>query len=300
VKLRPGNAQHQGARETQQDSFGFSDLDDHQFVAHAGLLGVVADGMGGMAHGGAAGAIAVRTLLQEYAAKSGGEPIPDALLRALRRANDAVVDMAREAGTPDEVGTTAAVIVVHDATLHWIAAGDTRIYLCREGRLTQVNPDHIYAAELDAKAAAGTISEAEAHDDPDRNALTSHLGTARIRQIDRSMRPLPLFEGDRVLVCSDGVYRALSADEMAAPLADNPQRACETLVARVHAKQLERQDNMTAIVIALDGDQVTTGTASGAAEASTMIMPSLATTPAPAAAPARPAPDAREPETRRP
>jgi PPM family protein phosphatase len=259
VKLRPGNAQHQGARETQQDSFGFSDLDDRPFVAHAGLLGIVADGMGGMAHGGAAGATAVRTLLQEYAAKSSDESIPDALLRALRRANDAVVDLAHDAGTPDDVGTTAAVVVVHDATLHWIAAGDTRIYLYRDGRLTQVNPDHIYGAELDAKAAAGSISRAEAADDPDRSALTSHLGTERIRQIDRSIRALPLLEGDRVLVCSDGVYRALSADEMAAPLADNPQRACETLISRVNAKKLERQDNMTAIVIALDGDHVITG-----------------------------------------
>jgi protein phosphatase len=260
VKLRPGNAQHQGARETQQDSFGFSDLDDRPFVAHAGLLGVVADGMGGMAHGGAAGMTAVRTLLQEYAAKTADESIPDALLRSLRLANDAVVDMARQAGTPDEVGTTAAVVVVHDAALHWIAAGDTRIYVCRDGRLTQVNPDHVYGAELDAKVAAGEISASAAADDPDRAALTSHLGMARVRIIDRSLRPLPLLEGDRVLVCSDGVYRALTLDEMAAPLTDNPQRACETLVARVHAKRLDRQDNMTAIIIALDGDHVATGT----------------------------------------
>jgi protein phosphatase len=259
MKLRPGNAQHQGARETQQDSFGFSDLDDRPFVAHAGLLGVVADGMGGMAHGGPAGVTAVRTLLQEYAAKPPQESIPESLLRALRRANDAVVEMARAVGTPDDVGTTAAVVVVHDAALHWIAAGDTRIYLCREGKLTQVNPAHIYAAELSAKAAQGLISQREADEDPDRNALTSHLGMQQIARIDRSVRPLPLFEGDRVLVCSDGVYRALSAEEMAGPLTDNPQRACETLVARVNAKRFEHQDNMTAIVIAMDGDHVITG-----------------------------------------
>src|SRR5262249_24099396 len=107
--------------------------------------------------------------------------------------------------------------------------------------------------------AQGLIRQADADDDPDRNALTSHLGTETIRQIDRSVRPLPLLEGDRVLVCSDGVYRALSSDEMAAPLTDNPQRACETLITRVNAKRLDRQDNMTAIVIAVDGDHVITG-----------------------------------------
>jgi len=270
VKLRPGNAQHQGARDSQQDSFGFSDLDDRPFVSHAGLLGVVADGMGGMAHGGAASVTAVRTLLQEYAAKAPEESIPEALLRSIQLANDAVVTMAREAGMPDEVGTTAAVVVVHDEALYWIAAGDTRIYVCRDGRLTQVNPDHIYAAELDAKVAAGEISAAEAADDPDRAALTSHLGMERIRQIDRNPRPLPLCEGDRVLVVSDGVYRALTPDEMAAPLADNPQRACETLIARVHARHIDRQDNMTAIIIAVDGDDVATsagmGTGTGGAD----------------------------------
>jgi PPM family protein phosphatase len=258
VKLRPGNAQHQGAREAQQDSFGFSDLDDRPFVAHAGLLGVVCDGMGGMAHGGAAGVTAVRTLLQAYAAKDPHESIPDALRRALQAANAAVVDVAREAGMPDGVGTTAAVVVVHDGMLHWIAAGDTRIYVWRAGRLTQVNLDHIYGAELDAKAAAGEISRAAAVDDPDRQALTSHLGMERIASIDGSVRPLPLFEGDRVLVCSDGVYRALTLMEMAAPLGGNPQRACETLIARVEAKRLEKQDNMTAIVIGIDGDEVKT------------------------------------------
>jgi protein phosphatase len=293
VKLRPGNAQHQGARETQQDSFGFSDLEDRPFVAHAGLLGVVADGMGGMAHGGAAGAAAVRALLQEYAGKRPDESIPAALLGVLRRANEAVVDLARAAGTPDDVGTTAAVVVVHDATLHWIAAGDTRIYMYRDGRVTQVNADHIYAAELDAKAAQGRISQTEADDDPDRNALTSHLGTESIRHVDRSVRPFPLIEGDRVLVCSDGVYRALSHDEMAGPLSDNPQRACETLIARVNAKRLDRQDNMTAIVIALDGDHVITGSTETIAGSDT---PAVST---PHRTPARPERD-RDEETKRP
>lgn len=258
MTIRPGNAQHQGARESQQDSFGFSDLDDRPFVAHAGFLGMVADGMGGMAHGGAAGAVAVHAVLHEYASKTPDESIPEALLRSLRRANEAVIEFAREAGSPDEVGTTAAIIVVHDATLHWIAAGDTRVYLWRGGRLTQVTADHVYAAALDAKVAAGRLREDEAREDRDRDALTSHLGLARVPAIDRSVRPFPLFEGDRVLVCSDGVYRALSTEDMAALLSGNPQRACETLISRVAARQLERQDNMTAIVIALDDDRVRT------------------------------------------
>ena len=256
MKIRPGNAQHQGSREAQQDSFGFSDLDDAAFVAHAGFLGVVADGMGGMAHGGAAGATAVRALLDAYAAKRPDEPLTAALLRALHHANDAVVALARDTNGVGDVGTTAAVAVVHDAALHWIAAGDSRVYLWRAGRLTQVNADHVYAADLDVKVVKGQISEEEARDDPDRDALTSHLGMTPVRHIDRNLDPHPLFDGDRVLICSDGLYRALALDEIAASLAGNPQRACETLIERAVAKGHPRQDNMTVIVIGLDGDGV--------------------------------------------
>ena len=133
--------------------------------------------------------------------------------------------------------------VVHDAALHWIAAGDSRVYLWRAGRLTQVNADHVYAADLDVKVVKGQISEEEAREDPDRDALTSHLGMTPLRHIDRNLDPHPLFEGDRVLICSDGLYRALALDEIAAPLAGNPQRACETLVERAVAKGHPRQDN---------------------------------------------------------
>ena len=146
--------------------------------------------------------------------------------------------------------------MVHEAALHWIAAGDSRVYLWRAGRLTQVTADHVYAADLDAKIAGGQISEQAARDDPDRDALTSHLGTPSLRRIDRSLEPYPLLEGDRVLICSDGLYRALDLDELAAPLAGAPQRACETLVELALAKSHPRQDNLTAIVIGVDADGV--------------------------------------------
>jgi serine/threonine protein phosphatase PrpC len=273
--VRPGNAQHQGAREAQQDSFAFSDPDAHGFTAHAGLLGIVADGMGGMAHGGAAGAAAVRALLDAYGAKSPGESIAAALQRAMHAANEAVVALARAIGEPDDVGTTAAVIVVHEATLQWASVGDSRVYLWRGGRLVQVTADHVYAADLDAKVAAGRMTLEEAAEDPDRESLTSHLGSAHLRAIDRSVRPLPLFEGDRVLVCSDGLYRALTPEELSAPLAGNPQRACETLVERALAKRHDRQDNLTVIVIGLDADGVTTDTTGtmGTTRRTSMLTP---------------------------
>lgn len=256
MRLRPGNAQHPGARDAQQDSFGFSDLADQPFTAHAGLLGAVADGMGGLEQGGAASARAIRTLLASYAAKAPHEPIDAALRRALDDANRAVLDVAAATPGARAPGTTLAVAVVHYGGLHWLSVGDSRIYVAREGTLAQVTVDHTYATELDAKVLAGTLGLDAALADPDRDALTSHLGMPHLPLVDGSAQPLPLQARDRVLVCSDGLYRALTEAEMCADLFDNPQRACEALVARALGKALPHQDNVTALVIGLDADDV--------------------------------------------
>jgi protein phosphatase len=254
MMLRPGNAQDQGARDAQQDSFAFSDLDDRAFVSHGGVLAVIADGMGGLAHGGAAGALAVKAFLERYQEKTRDESIPHALAAALEQANRVVVELARSAGELGNVGATLTAAVVDGERLHWVSIGDSRVYLYRAGHVTQVTHDHVYAAELDARVAAGQLSAAVAEADRDRDALTSHLGKAVLSTIDRSERPLPLESGDRVLLCTDGLYRALSPEELAPPLAGGAQRGCETLVAQALAKGLPQQDNVTALALALGGD----------------------------------------------
>jgi PPM family protein phosphatase len=262
VKTRPGNAQHQGARDAQQDSFAFSDLDDRAFVSHAGVLALVADGMGGLAHGGAAGALAVKAFLERYQEKRADESIARALGAALDRANLAVVELAREAGEMGNVGATLTAAVVHGGRLHWVSVGDSRVYLYRHRRLAQVTHDHVYGAELDAKVVAGELSAEAAQNDRDREALTSHLGKPSLGRVDRSERPLPLRDGDRILLCTDGLYRALSTDEIAAPLASGAQRACELLVERTLGKALPQQDNVTVLALALGEAGTSASTAS--------------------------------------
>ncbi len=93
-----GNAQHIGARASQQDAFGFSDPANEAFVRHGGFCAVLCDGMGGMSHGDAASRLAVRTFLAEYGGKAETESIPDAMLRSLRSANAAVYAEASAAG----------------------------------------------------------------------------------------------------------------------------------------------------------------------------------------------------------
>lgn len=261
MKVVPGNAQHIGSRETQQDDFGFTDLDDRDFTAHAGVLAVLTDGMGGLAMGAEASRLAKRTMLDEYQAKAAKEAVPQALERALRAANNAVFQIARKAGLEGDVGTTMVAAVVRGADLYWVSVGDSRIYLCRDGQLTQLTTDHVYSRQLAGEVAKGRMSKEEAAGHPDRDALTSFLGLEEIEEIDRNVRSFPLQPGDRILLCSDGLYRALSAEEIAERLADDPQNAAESLVERAVSKERRYQDNLTVAILACELDAAFTKTA---------------------------------------
>jgi protein phosphatase len=249
MRVIPGNAQAVGSRQEQQDAFGFTDIDDATFVAHGGVLAVVADGMGGMVMGGQASQRAVDTLLQAYAEKVPDETIPEALMRSLRAANTAVVQLAAEANLEGDVGTTGVAAVIHQGQLHWVSVGDSRLYLFRQGMLTQLTTDHAFAAELAKAVQDGMISQEEAEHHPERRSLTSYLGQSLLAKIDSNATPFPLQAGDRVLLCSDGLYGTLDPTEMTTRLTDEPQPAAEALVAAALKKQQLHQDNITAVVM---------------------------------------------------
>ena len=248
----PGNAQHIGARREQQDDFGFSDLDDCNFISHGGVLAIVADGMGGLAMGRDASRLAKQTMLEEYEAKAPEESIPEALRRALEAANSAVYELSRQTGQEGEVGTTLVAAVIKDHDLYWVSVGDSRIYLYRQEELCQLTTDHDYARELARMAEAGRITWEEASRDPNRRALTSYLGLPHLAEVDHCTQPVPLEEGDRILLCSDGLYGSLATGEMAALLETNAQESAELLIEAALTKQKASQDNLTVAILACE------------------------------------------------
>ena len=252
MRIIPGNAQNIGTRKEQQDDFGFSDIDNAKFISHGGVIAVLTDGMGGLEMGREASRTAVRAMRNAYEAKSPEESIPRALDRALHLANKAVFEMAQKAGLEEDVGTTLVAAVVHQDALHWISVGDSRIYLFRKGQLTRLTTDHVYARELDKEIVSGNISRQEAESNPDRDALTSYLGSPEIKEIDRNVNEFLLEPGDRILLCSDGLYRALSEQEMAQILGGHPQDDAESLVRNALSKKLPHQDNLTIAILACD------------------------------------------------
>lgn len=256
---RFGNAQHIGARQQQQDSFGFSDSADDSFSAHAGFLAVVADGMGGLAHGDAASRTAVRSFLQHYRAKTEAESIPQALDRSLRAANVDVNALASSLGQSGEMGTTLIAAAMLDDELFWVSCGDSAIFLVRDGDLTLLNTQHVYARILDERAARSEISNEEALGDPQREALTSHLGQPEMVEVDLATHSFALRAGDTLLLASDGLFKTLPEQEIAALAAGNAsmQATCERLVAAVLEKQRRGQDNVTVVALGYGEPPVT-------------------------------------------
>jgi len=173
MKIRPGCAQHIGSRSEQQDSFAFSHIEDAALVRRAGILAVVADGMGGLAMGKESGATVVASVLGIHEALPAPDAPSEILEQAVLTANDEVLTLARDAGVEGDAGSTLVAVIVKDDKLYWASVGDSRIYLFRSGEMVQLNSEQNYSADLMRQVAVGKITRDTALNNPERAGLTN-------------------------------------------------------------------------------------------------------------------------------
>ncbi len=241
--IKIGNAQDIGARNEQQDSFGISNMEE-DFVKNNGILAIVADGMGGMSNGSQYSKLTVQTALQSFNNENSEKDDETTLLRILKRVTDAVENSGLEGG-----GSTLVAVLIREKLLHFISVGDSRIYLMRNGGLIQLNREHVYGRELDDMVANGLKDAEEAAADPQRAALTSFIGISSEMKVDRNIRPIPLYSGDKIVLMSDGIYGFISEGEMKELLLQEPMEAAEAIRNAVVAKQNPQQDNLTIVIL---------------------------------------------------
>lgn len=212
-----------------------------------GVLVAVCDGMGGGQDGHIASASAVRVLARLYRP----EPPLD-LARALRRyvldTHRRMHDRAAEAG-PVVLGTTLLVAWWAWDRLSWVHVGDSRLYILRNGALEQLSRDHTrgeFAARDGGDAGADRDVLAQTYIYGSRG-----LGDDPGLRLDEGLdsADLELQPGDRVLLCSDGVYAVLTEHALAAELggAESPHDAVNSVVRRAMAAG--STDNLTAITL---------------------------------------------------
>ncbi|MBD2700455.1 Stp1/IreP family PP2C-type Ser/Thr phosphatase [Spirosoma sp. BT702] len=195
-------------RQNNEDTGLFVRLADEGVRRTKGYLLLVADGMGGHLAGEVASQMAAELVNREYFQHN--ENIEKSLSRAFQIANRQIFEEARLHDTFRGMGTTCTAIVVHEQQLYFAHVGDSRAYLFKAGQLIQITQDHTYIQELLRK---GDISPEAAASHPERNVLTQAMGTKASVQIDLGRCILPFDNGDRLMLCSDGLYEyCLEAD----------------------------------------------------------------------------------------
>ncbi len=205
-------------------------------------LWVIADGMGGHA----AGDVASRIIVEELG--STGVPISAQDQRArvqerLARAHQRILSHSRDRGLGG-AGSTVAALLLHGAELACIWAGDSRIYLMRDGNLTPLTRDHSEVALL---VAAGTLTEDQARTAPRRNVITRAIGIGQAVEPDTVSGVIK--DGDRLVLCSDGLTEHLTDAEIAGFA--GRRLSAESVAQALINETLQRgaRDNVSVIVV---------------------------------------------------
>ena len=246
IKIRVDNLQQIGNRKEQQDSFCVSDIGNETDISVKGLMAVVADGMGGMEGGAAISNLVTETFLNCYNNQVSFDPI-DFLYRTAESSEFAVENYTKQNGISG--GSTLVAVIIKNSQMHYVSVGDSHIYLLRDNTLTLLNKEHSLGALLKEKAARGEVDPMEPYTNPKRNSLTAYIGMGSFQIVDRNTNPIVLNGGDKILLCSDGVYNTLSDDLLVNALAGTASAAAKRIQADILAQNIPSQDNFTAIVI---------------------------------------------------
>jgi len=222
------------------------------------VLALVADGMGGAAAGEEASRLATEAIQADFLGQARGsellgelpdEEIAEKLRIAVRHANRAVIRRTAEHPEFQGMGTTITLAFVRNQHVIVVHVGDSRAYLVkgREGWINQITDDHSF---VEALLAAGHITREQAAIHPMRNVLYRALG--QFDDTDADIYSRQLEEGDRLILCTDGLTRNISAEELAAIACqhDDPAAIARELVDLANARG--GQDNISVIALIME------------------------------------------------
>jgi serine/threonine protein phosphatase PrpC len=198
----------------------------------------VADGMGGARGGAVASSLALDKVEELFHSGKGS------LGELIRSANRAVFERSVSDSKVSGMGTTLTAATVDERGAHLGHVGDSRAYLLRAGSLRQLTDDHTLVNRM-VKAGEITTQEAGVH--PHRNVLTRSVGTEP--EVDVDEKDIPLIDGDRLLLCSDGLTGMVTEPQIQAILetTPDPQEAADRLIKA--ANRAGGIDNITVVVL---------------------------------------------------
>ncbi|WP_427312846.1 PP2C family protein-serine/threonine phosphatase [Cupriavidus sp. H39] len=238
-----------GGRRINQDRMGYC------FTRDA-LLMVLADGLGGHAHGEVAAQQALQTLARQFqlqarpAVRNPAEFLHDTIMLAHRE----IHRYAEANQMPDVPRTTVVCCLVQHGQIHWAHAGDSRYYLLRKGRLLTRTRDH---SKIENLLQQERVLPMDVANHPERNKLYNCLGSPNLPLIDLG-GPVRLEPGDVALLCSDGLWGPLEEPMLVDKLSRlSVVQAVPALIDQALQHAGEGADNTTGIAMMWELDNNT-------------------------------------------
>lgn len=257
-----------GGRKNNEDRMGYC------YTRNSSIF-FLADGMGGHPQGEVAAQLALQTIstMFQKEAQPALADVAEFLETALIAAHHQIVRYGADKAMLDTPRTTLVMAVVQAGVVSWIHCGDSRLYLMRQDELLTRTRDHSFLEQRQAAAAGLKLPE-----HMNRNVLFTCLGSP-VNPLFEVSSPVTLQQGDKLMLCSDGLWGSLSDAEILEELRDKPvSQSVPDLVERALSKAGKQSDNVTCIAMEWetpDGFESTRGdisTASDGVFASTVQM----------------------------
>ena len=236
MKFSVFQVSRRGGRSRNEDRMGYCYTRESSLFA-------LADGMGGHPEGEVAAQMALQTIsaLFQRQARPAVKGVADFLATSLLAAHHQIIRYASDKGMLDTPRTTLVAAVLQGNSATWIHCGDSRLYLVRDGELLTRTRDHSFVEHSDMAAPGADTSN--------RNVLFTCLGSPT-RPVFDITGPLVLQHGDKILLCSDGLWGSVPDAEIAHQLASRPiGDAVPELVERALRNAGEGSDNVTVIAL---------------------------------------------------
>jgi len=239
MKFSVFQVSRKGGRQLNEDRMGYS------YTRSSGIL-LLADGMGGHPEGEVAAQLTLQAMSAQYQKEANPEiaDVTAFLTSAVMGAHRQIIKYAIEKGMLDTPRTTVVAAVVQDGTATWVHCGDSRLYLVRNGKLVTRTRDHSYMEQPPAGQTAARAAERI-----NRNILFTCLGSPT-KPVFEITGPIALQQGDKILLCSDGLWDSLPDDDIVRQLSAKPVgQAVPDLVESALQKGGATSDNVTAIAL---------------------------------------------------
>ena len=233
-------------RTVNEDAHGFWQPDTLEEKRTRGAIAVLADGVGGQAHGEVASRLAVDEILKAFREAPGGPDPAQIITQAVNAANLAIYDKNVASHGQSKMATTVALAVLRNNKVTVGNVGDSRVYVIQKGLIKQLSTDHSYVG---MQKKFGLITEREALASDQRSLLTRSVGQEPMIRVDCDEATVT--KGDYVVLCCDGLYTCVVDHEISDIVCRvPPDEAVKQLVAL--AEKRGAQDNITVQVLRID------------------------------------------------